>query len=153
VGALPRKPANGPEAPRKRAATDFGATNPHSGNASRVTARPRVGILSFSHQQTFTTARSVCPQLTETTNYSGLNQAKPRKPKATWRGRVGRLQAPLLRRGLSPRTMAIEDGAVARLLPADCLSIQEVGATGMLPPRAPSGAAPQNVPGVCWITP
>ena len=26
--------------------------------------------------------------------------------------------------------MAIEDGAVARLLPADCLSIQEVGATG-----------------------
>ena len=28
--------------------------------------------------------------------------------------------------------MAIEDGAVARLLPADCLSIQEVGATGEL---------------------
>ena len=28
--------------------------------------------------------------------------------------------------------MAIEDGAVARLLPADCLSIQEVGATGKL---------------------
>ena len=26
--------------------------------------------------------------------------------------------------------MAVEDGAVARLLPADCLSIQEVGATG-----------------------
>lgn len=29
--------------------------------------------------------------------------------------------------------MAIEDGAVARLLPADCLSIQEVGATGEIP--------------------
>jgi len=28
--------------------------------------------------------------------------------------------------------MAIEDGAVARLLPADCLSIQEVGATGAI---------------------
>ena len=46
-------------------------------------------------------------------------------------------------RGLSPRTMAIEDGAVARLLPADCLSIQEVGATGMLPPRVPLALLPR----------
>jgi len=43
-GRLPRKPEN--------VKTHFGAKNPHTGNASRVAARPRVGILFYSHQLT-----------------------------------------------------------------------------------------------------
>ena len=72
------------------------------------------------------------------TNF-GFDSSSPLASRSTGR----RAPPPRAKRDPSLRgTMAIEDGAVARLLPADCLSIQEVGATGMRP-RSALSLAPQ----------